>query len=133
MFGELAIKKILDVAAIKAKYGYTVYYDRVQQETPVPYITVRRQSGMETTDDKDGASGLDMDTVQVIISARTKLDATKIARDVRVLLDRAVAQGDYNGVTVDSVSLIDASAFESQLTDSTIYDEELLFKVMTRQ
>ena len=68
--------------------------------TAFPFI-IYQVTGQNPTQDKDGPSTLDTDSVMVSIYSGTYSEATNLSNKVRIALERT--SGTFNGVQVQSI------------------------------
>ena len=68
--------------------------------TAFPFI-IYQVTGQNPTQDKDGPSTLDTDSVMISIYSGTYAEATNLSNKVRIALERT--SGTFNGVEVQSI------------------------------
>lgn len=112
--GKIIYGRLSADATITGHVGTKIFPVAIPQNTNFPAIVY----AIETTfpsDEKDGPSKLDENTVAVRIFTGTYATSVAIAERVRVLLDRFT--GTVAGVTTDGIKLIsqDASQFDKDL------------------
>lgn len=93
--------------------GNKIWPDQARQDSTYPFIIYKI---LETrpSDEKDGASRLDVVRVSIECYADARLTARSAADAVRTALDRKAA-GTYGGVAIDSIRFVDqfTAKFES--------------------
>tara|TARA_R100001594_G_scaffold71534_1_gene106133 strand:+ start:1407 stop:1808 length:402 start_codon:yes stop_codon:yes gene_type:complete len=124
----LAIYNLLsndsDVTGIVAE---KIFPNVAKQTTRFPFI-IYEVNGEVPTNDKDGVSTLDTDSVMVACYCKTYSQASDLARKIRTALDRK--SGTYGGVQIQSIRYDGLNdVFTDDSGDEGIFRKALEFSV----
>lgn len=114
MIGKVIYDLLSNDATVSALVSTRIYPDTVPQNAEFPYISYTVISTLPT-DAKDGASRLDVVSVQVDIYSRNYSTTQDMAAGVRSALDRY--SGTNNSVQVDKIIFSNEAAgqYEQQI------------------
>ena len=103
-------------------------FPNVAKNTTVFPFIVYDVDGEAPTDDKDGVSTLDTDSVMVSCYCKTYQEAADLARLIRTSLDRE--SGTYGGVKVQSIKYNGYNdLFDENVSDEGVYRKALDFDI----
>jgi len=128
MKSGLAIYNILsNDADVSALVGTRIFPNVAKNKTQFPFI-IYDVDGESPTDDKDGVSTLDTDSVMVSGYSKTYAEASDLALKIRTALDRV--NGTFGGVVVQSIQYGGYNdLFDDDSGDEGIYRKALDFKI----
>tara|TARA_R100001244_G_scaffold42085_2_gene38078 strand:- start:5331 stop:5732 length:402 start_codon:yes stop_codon:yes gene_type:complete len=102
-----------------------IFPNVAKNTTEFPFI-VYDVDGESPTDEKDGVSTLDTDSVMVSCYCKTYAQASDLARKIRTALDRI--SGTYSGVVVQSIKYNGYNdLFDENVSDEGVYRKALDF------
>lgn len=107
MIGKVIYDLLSNDATVSAAVSTRIFPDTVPQNTEFPYVSYTVISTLPTND-KDGASQLDVVSVQVDIYSRNYSTTQDIAAACRSALDRY--SGTNNSVVVDKMVFANEAA-----------------------
>ena len=128
MKSGLAIYNILsndaDVAALVVR---RIFPNVAKNKTQFPFI-IYDVNGETPTNDKDGVSTLDTDSLMISCYSKTYTEAADLALKIRTALDRV--KGTFGGVEIQSIQYVGYDGlFDDDSGDEGIYRKALNFNI----
>lgn len=128
MKSGLAIYKILSTDVdVSALVGTKIFPNVAKNSTQFPFI-IYDVNGETPTNDKDGVSTLDTDSLMVSCYSKTYIEAADLALKIRTALDRV--KGTFGGVEIQSIQYVGYDGlFDDDSGDEGIYRKALNFNI----
>ena len=128
MKSGLAIYNILSTDAdVSALVVRRIFPNVAKNSTQFPFI-IYDVNGETPTNDKDGVSTLDTDSLMVSCYSKTYTEASDLALKIRTALDRV--KGTFGGVKIQSIQYVGYDdLFDDDSGDEGIYRKALNFNI----
>lgn len=128
MKSGLAIYKILSTDVdVSTLVGTKIFPNVAKNSTQFPFI-IYDVNGETPTNDKDGVSTLDTDSLMVSCYSKTYTEAADLALKIRTALDRV--KGTFGGVEIQSIQYVGYDGlFDDDSGDEGIYRKALNFNI----
>ena len=128
MKSGLAIYKILSTDVdVSTLVGVRIFPNVAKNSTQFPFI-IYDVNGETPTNDKDGVSTLDTDSLMVSCYSKTYIEAADLALKIRTALD--MVKGTFGGVEIQSIQYVGYDGlFDDDSGDEGIYRKALNFNI----